>query len=371
MTTAQPGQALLASFKLRHLRLRNRVVMAPMTREASCDGVPTKAMIDYYARRAAGGVGLIITEGTTVPHDAARNRVGIPVFHGDESLAQWSNLVAAVHAEGAAIMPQLWHVGMDRKIGDPPDPMVRPVGPSGIDLHGCLVGQPMTRTDIDDIIRAFAAAARDAERIGFDGIELHGAHGYLIDQFLWSRTNRRTDEYGGDIVRRTRFAADLVRECRSAVSADFPITFRLSQWKITDFSARLAESPAELGQLVCLLADAGVDAFHCSTRRYWLSEFTDSPLTLAGWVRKITGLPTIGVGSVGLHNSDFTSTLLDGAGAEVDGLSRVADYLGRGEFDLVCVGRALISDPSWVNKIAQGRSDELLPFNAGDLAKLS
>ncbi|OJF15805.1 NADH:flavin oxidoreductase [Couchioplanes caeruleus] len=370
MTTAEAGHALLTSFHLRHLRLRNRVVMAPMTREASCDGVPTKAMTDYYVRRAAGGVGLIITEGTTVPHDAARNRVGVPVFHGDDSLAQWSKIVAAVHAEGAAIMPQLWHVGMDRKIGDPPDPRVRPVGPSGIDLHGSPVGEPLTRTEIDDIVKAFGSAARDAERTGFDGIELHGAHGYLIDQFLWSRTNRRTDEYGGDIVRRTRFAADVVRECRSAVSADFPIIFRLSQWKITDLSARLAESPAELELIVSLLADAGVDAFHCSTRRYWLPEFEGSPLTLAGWVRQITGLPTIGVGSVGLHNSDFTATLLDGVGAEVDGLARVAEYLGRGEFDLVCVGRSLISDPSWVNKIAQGRTDELLPFDAGDLARL-
>jgi 2,4-dienoyl-CoA reductase-like NADH-dependent reductase (Old Yellow Enzyme family) len=370
MTTAEAGQALLAPFRLRHLRLRNRVVMAPMTREASRDGVPTTAMIEYYARRAAGGVGLVITEGTTVPHDAARNRVGVPVFYGDDSLAQWSKLAAAVHAEGAAIMPQLWHVGMDRKIGDPPDPAVPPAGPSGIDLHGSRVGPPMTGAAIDDVVRAFASAARDAARIGFDGIELHGAHGYLIDQFLWSRTNRRTDEYGGDVVRRTRFAADLVRECRSAVPAGFPIIFRLSQWKITDFGARLAESPAELEQIVALLADAGVDAFHCSTRRYWLPEFTDSPLTLAGWVRKLTGRPTIGVGSVGLQNSEFTSTLLDGVGAEVDGLARVVDHLSRGEFDLVSVGRALISDPSWVNKIAQGRIDELLPFNAGDLSKL-
>ncbi|WP_067510196.1 NADH:flavin oxidoreductase [Actinoplanes sp. TFC3] len=370
MTIAEANQALLAPFRLGKLPLRNRVVMAPMTREASRDGVPTKSMIDYYARRAAGGVGLIITEGTTVPHVAARNRVGVPVFHGVESLEQWAKLAATVRAEGAAIMPQLWHVGMDRKTGDPPDPTVPPAGPSGIDLNGTKVGRPMTRNEIDDVIQAFAAAARDAERIGFDGIELHGAHGYLIDQFLWSRTNQRTDEYGGDIVRRTQFAADLVRACRSAVSAEFPIIFRLSQWKISDLTARLTESPAELEQVVSLLADAGVDAFHCSTRRYWLPGFAGLPLTLAGWVRRITGLPTIGVGSVGLRNSEFTATLLHGMGAEVDGLAGVADHLNRGEFDLVCVGRALISEPSWVNKIAQGRSDELRPFNAGDLARL-
>ncbi|MFI7601252.1 NADH:flavin oxidoreductase [Actinoplanes sp. NPDC049681] len=370
MTTATVQNALLTTFDVGRLRLRNRVVMAPMTREASHDGVPTSDMIDYYVRRAAGGVGLIITEGTTVAHESARNRIGVPVFHGDASLGRWSELAAAVHAEGAAIVPQLWHVGMDRKVGDPPDPLVSPAGPSGVDLHGAVRAEPLSRSQIDEIIAAFGTAAGEAERLGFDGIELHGAHGYLIDQFLWSRTNRRTDEYGGDIARRTRFAADVVRACRSAVSPDFPIIFRLSQWKITDFDARLATSPAELEEIVSLLADAGVDVFHCSTRRFWESAFEGSPLTLAGWVRSITGLPTIGVGSVGLQNSDFTATLLAGEGAAVDGLARVEEFLSRGEFDLVCVGRALISDPAWVNKIAAGRHDELVAFDASDLARL-
>ncbi|RZU53803.1 2,4-dienoyl-CoA reductase-like NADH-dependent reductase (Old Yellow Enzyme family) [Krasilnikovia cinnamomea] len=370
MTTAAVENALLTTFDVGRLRLRNRVVMAPMTREASHDGTPTPAMIDYYVRRAAGGVGLIITEGTTVAHEAARNRTGIPVFHGDANLQRWSELVAAVHAEGAAIVPQLWHVGMDRKVGDPPDPLVHPAGPSGVDLHGAVVADPLSSAQIDDIVAAFGTAAGEAQRLGFDGIELHGAHGYLIDQFLWSRTNRRTDQYGGDIARRTRFAADVVRACRSAVSSDFPIIFRLSQWKITDFDARLAASPAELEEIVSPLAAAGVDVFHCSTRRYWEPAFEGSPLTLAGWVRHITGLPTIAVGSVGLRDSDFISTLLTGAGAAVEGLARVAEFLNRGEFDLVCVGRALISDPAWVNKIAAGRHDELVPFDAADLARL-
>ncbi|HKT03265.1 MAG TPA: NADH:flavin oxidoreductase [Rugosimonospora sp.] len=362
--------ALFSPFTVRNLVLRNRIVMAPMTREASADGVPTPEMAAYYRRRAANDVGLIITEGTVVDHRAARNRTGVPVFHGTAALAGWSAIVDAVHAEGGAIMPQLWHVGMDRRSADPPHPGVEPVGPSGIDLHGVAGGRPMTESDIAEVVDAFGRAAADAQRLGFDGIELHGAHGYLIDQFLWRRTNQRTDRYGGDAVRRTRLAADVVRACRRAVSADFPICFRLSQWKITDFDARLASTPAELDLILAELAGAGVDLFHCSTRRFWLPEFDGSPLTFAGWVRKLTGIPTIAVGSVGLQDSEFLAALLANEGAEVDGLERVVEFLNRGEFDLVAVGRALVSDPAWARKVRLGHAEELLPFRAEDLARL-
>jgi 2,4-dienoyl-CoA reductase-like NADH-dependent reductase (Old Yellow Enzyme family) len=228
----------------------------------------------------------------------------------------------------------------------------------------------MTESDIADVVDAFARAAADAQRIGFDGIELHGAHGYLIDQFLWSRTNRRTDRYGGDIARRARFAADVVRACRQAVTPGFPISFRLSQWKITDFSGRLATTPAELELLLDELTAAGVDLFHCSTRRFWLPEFEGSPLTFAGWVRRLTGRPTVAVGSVGLQDSEFLGALIAGEGAAVGPLDRVAAFLERGEFDLVAVGRALISDPGWARKVRLGHRGELLPFRAEDLARL-
>lgn len=361
---------LFTPYTVGDLKLRNRIVMAPMTREASADGRPTPEMAAYYRRRAANDVGLIITEGTVVDHPAARNRTGVPVFHGEAALAGWSAVVDAAHAEGAAIWPQLWHVGMDRNAADPPSPGVGPAGPSGIDLYGQRSGRPMTESEIAEVIDAFGRAAADAYRLGFDGIELHGAHGYLIDQFLWERTNRRTDRYGGDLTRRTRFAAEVVRACRRAVPAGFPICFRLSQWKITDFDACLARTPAALESIVGELAAAGVDLFHCSTRRFWLPEFSGSPLTLAGWVRKLTGLATIAVGSVGLQGSEFLDALLTGAGAEVGSLDRVVEFLDRGEFDLVAVGRALVSDPGWARKLRLGRTSELLAFRAEHLAKL-
>ena len=105
------------------------------------------------------------------------------------------------------------------------------MGPSGLNLAGEQVNEPMTQVEIDQIVQAYAQAAADAKRIGFDGIELHGAHGYLIDQFLWEKTNQRTDKYGGDMVARTRFAVEIIEACRRAVGPDFPIMIRLSQWK--------------------------------------------------------------------------------------------------------------------------------------------
>src|SRR5581483_9077592 len=206
------------------------------------------------------------------------------------------------------IMPQLWHVGMMRKPGDLPNPEAPPVGPSGIAVPAGKLTEPLTESEIGGLIEAYARAAADARRLGFDGVELHGAHGYLIDQFFWSGTNQRTDRFGGDLVERTRFAADVIRECRRQTAPDFPIVLRYSQWKLQDYGARLATTAAELERFLAPLVAAGVDAFHCSTRRFWLPEFEGSPLNLAGWTKKITGKPVITVGSVGL-DEEFMSSL--------------------------------------------------------------
>lgn len=367
---ARAAEVLSRPFTLGGLTVPNRVAMAPMTREFSPGGVPGPEVVDYYARRAAGGVGLIITEGTYVDHDAAGTRGAVPLFHGEEALAGWEQVVKAVHAEGATIMPQLWHVGMAREAGTPPFPDAPPSGPSGIGLDGTPeAGHAMTEQDLDDVVKAFAGAAATAERIGFDGVELHGAHGYLIDQFLWEGTNQRTDEYGGSLTARTRFAAEIVAACREAVSPEFPIIFRMSQWKMGNYKARLAETPEELAAIITPLSEAGVDAFHCSTRRYWLPEFEGSDLNLAGWVKKLSGKPTLTVGSVGLDGEFIKS--FAGVNAGISGIDGLLDRLERDEFDIVAVGRALISDPEWAAKIVEGRTDELVPFDASMLRTLA
>ncbi|TFE22655.1 NADH:flavin oxidoreductase [Cohnella luojiensis] len=361
-------KSLFKPIKLGSLELNNRVVMAPMTRSFSPNGVPGENVAAYYKRRAENGVGLIVTEGTLINHPAATNDPNIPNFHGEKSLEGWSKVAAAVHEAGGKIVPQLWHVGMTRKNGSLPYPEAPSIGPSGLNLNGEQINEPMSQSEIDSIVKAFAQAAADAKRIGFDGIELHGAHGYLIDQFFWERTNQRTDGYGGDMIARTRFAVEIITACRHAVGPDFPIILRMSQWKSAQYDAKLAASPEELKQFLTPLVEAGVDIFHCSTRRFWEPEFEGSSLNFAGWVKKLSGKPTITVGSVGL-DTDFLTTF----GGKDAGSADIDDLLARlenEEFDLVAIGRALLVDPAWAAKIREGRFDELTPFNPDALRTL-
>ncbi|MET7782280.1 MULTISPECIES: NADH:flavin oxidoreductase [Streptomyces] len=372
-TTAPASRAaeiLSRPVSLNGLTVPNRIAMAPMTRQFSPGGVPGEDVAEYYARRAAAGVGLIVTEGTYVGHDSAGQSDRVPRFHGEEQLAGWAKVADAVHAAGGTIVPQLWHIGMVREAGQPPFADAPAVGPSGIGSADAEVtGKAMTQQDLDDVVEAFAKAAAEAERIGFDGVELHGAHGYLIDQFLWSGTNRRTDTYGGDPVARTKFAAEIAAAVRAAVSPSFPVLFRYSQWKQQAYDARLAETPEELEAILTPLAEAGVDAFHASTRRYWLPEFDGSDLNLAGWTKKLTGKPVITVGSVGL-DGDFLKGF-QGEGAPVKGIDELLDRLERDEFDMVAVGRALLQDPQWAAKVLDGRFDELKAYDAAALRTLS
>ncbi|MGG4146712.1 NADH:flavin oxidoreductase [Paenibacillus algorifonticola] len=362
-------QSLFKPFSAGPLSLPNRVVMAPMTRGFSPNGVPGEDVVAYYRRRAENGVGLIVTEGTLINHPAATDNPNIPNFHGEAALNGWAKVVEAVHAAGGKIVPQIWHVGTTRKVGSHPNPEALPIGPSGVTAEGEVVNEPLTEAEIKDLVAAYAQAAADAKRIGFDGIELHGAHGYLIDQFFWEKTNKRTDRYGGDMLSRTRFAVEIIEACRQAVGPDFPIIIRLSQWKSSEYTAKLASTPEELGQFLAPLVEAGVDIFHCSTRRFWEPEFEGSELNFAGWTKKLTGKPTITVGSVGL-DGDFMSLFTEGKGAENANVDDLASRLDAGEFDLVAVGRALLVDPAWADKVQAGRQDELIPFTPAALQTL-
>ncbi len=349
------------------LQLKNRIVMAPMTRQFSPNGIPDTNVCNYYRRRAEGGVGLIITEGTTVPHKAASSDVKIPCFHGP-ALEGWQQVVDAVHAAGGKIAPQLWHVGGIRKPGTGPHPDYPTATPSGLLAPGKKVLEPLSVAEIEEIIAAFTQAAVDAKRLGFDAVELHGAHGYLIDNFFWEGTNQRDDEYGGSLVKRTRFAEKIVRSIRHEVGDEFPIILRFSQWKQQDFASKLAQTPAELEQFLAPLAGAGVDIFHCSNRRFWDAEFAGSKLNLAGWVKKITGKTTISVGSVSL-TEEFIATYREGT-AEVAGLDELIQRMEAGEFDLIAVGRALLANPDWANKVRTGSLDKLRTFSKDQLAQL-
>ena len=363
MTTASVdadiGRALLRPAMLGNLELPSRVAMAPMSRYKCPDGIPHQGVANYYRRRAENGVGLIITEATYIDHPAAASYEAVPVFHGERALSGWNAVRLAVQSAGARIFPQLWHTGSFRQSWMGPIKGVPGIGPS--ENHNAFTGhaeqtRAMDQKDVDDVVDAYARAAVDAQRLGFDGIEIHGAHGYLIDEFFWDRTNRRSDRYGGDRRERTRFAVEIIAETRRRVGPDFPISFRFSQWKQQDYKVRLAETPAELGEVLEPLVDAGVSILHASTRRFWEAAFPDDgERTLAGWIRALTGLPVIMVGGAGLDRPGLKEALP----ASLDVLE---GPLLRNEFDVLAVGRALLADAEWFVKVGGGRFEECRPY---------
>lgn len=375
---------LFALFSLGSMSIPNRFVMAPMTRGGSPGGPPGQTKVDYYRRRAEGGVGLIITEGVGIDHPTSLgfndyNGVDIPFLFGEEAMAGWKDVVDAVHAAGGKIAPQLWHQGVMRSHYSQPFPAYPSSRPSGLwgPSHGkatiaqdaverlMLPSGAMSESEIADVIAAYARSAALAKAAGFDAIALHGAHGYLIDTFLWGETNLRTDRYGGDYFGRTRFAVEVVEAVRAAIGPELPIIFRFSQWKQQDFEATLATSPAELERILGPIADAGVDIFDASTRNYQTPAFPGSPLNLAGWAKKLTTKPAMTVGGVGLDKEIYDSFV---GGSLATSLRPLVDRFAAGEFDLVGVGRALIADPRWVDKIRQG--EPLEGFSPAALANI-
>lgn len=354
--------SLFKPFSCKNLTIANRIVMAPMTRERSPDGIPGPNVAEYYARRAEADVGLIITEGTTVDRGGASNDPNIPNFHTEKAMNGWKTVADKVHEKGGKIGPQLWHVGMVRKPGQGPHPDAKSDSPSGVTHTGKQVMDEPSEAEVEDMIMAYANAAGEAVKRGFDCIEIHGAHGYLVDQFFWEGMNIRSDKYGGSLEKRARFGADVVRETRKAIGDDTPIILRWSQWKQQSYESKLAKDPEELEKFLGVFVDAGVDIFHCSTRRFWEPEFKGSDLNLAGWTKKISGKPTITVGSVGL-SVDFISTLVKQENSATKSLDDLMERLDKGEFDLVAVGRALLQDPLWAQKVKENRMDELQDYN--------
>ncbi|GAA4326588.1 alkene reductase [Actinomadura luteofluorescens] len=220
---------LLAPYEGPHLRLRNRIAMAPMTRGRADDvtGVPHPLTGEYYAQRAAAG--LIVTEGIW-PHPLGKGGPGIPGLVTREQVAGWRAVTDAVHEAGGTIFAQLWHVGrMSHPLTLPGG--AAPVAPSAVRIRSegihtragnvpHVTPRAMTTAEVEETVAAFAAEARNAVRAGFDGVEVHGANGYLVQQFLAENTNRRTDRFGGSREGRLRFALDVVRAVADAVGPE-------------------------------------------------------------------------------------------------------------------------------------------------------
>lgn len=368
---------LFTPIQLGRFTLPNRFIFPPMGLEVCEGGVPGPEAAEYYARRAAGGASLVITEGVYIDHPSSGDNPLLGRFHGEDAFAAWRHVASRVHEAGGLCVPELWHVGL---IFSGPDvlagndlafrPGLGQVSPSGYIAPGRKVTEGMTEAGIADVIAAYARGAAKAVELGFDGVELHGGHGYIIDQFFWKALNHRTDRYGGSARARGQFAADVVRACREQLEPGMPVILRISQWKMVDFAARIADTPQELEELLSAVVEAGVDLFDCSQRRFQEPAFDDgSDLNLAGWVKKVTGVPTCTIGSIGLDR-DLIASLGSAETAELDlaSLDELMRRFDRGDFDMVAVGRAMIAEPDWPHLVRAGELNKLKPFSTAVMA---
>lgn len=329
---------LLSPVTINTWHLRNRIVMAPLTRGFANDqdGTATEEMVAYYERRARDGVGLIITEGIN-PSLAGKGTYGIPGLYTAEQTDSWKKVTNAVHKHGGTIIAQLWHVGRlshSDLIGTPP------LAPSSIPAQGRVhklhkpyqIPQAMSVQDIRDSIQQFQTASRNAVLAGFDGIELHAAHGYLIDQFINEKTNHRTDEYGGDIQGRLRFLKEIIIAVQKEISVD-RISVRFSEKKDDDPSYVWADKAGVLNAYLNLFRETGITILHPSTDRYttvWTEEQNFHEAIREQWDGII-----IGVG-------DLEAKIAEQA-------------VQNRSIDLAAFGRPFIANPDLVQKLRTGQ----------------
>jgi len=370
LTSESALSVLFTPLAIKRLKLRNRFVMPGMQRGFMNDGAPTPKMIEYMRRCAVGGAGLIISESTSPDHPSAYWQ---PVMGRMEhaTLGEWKQVADVVHSGGAAFLLQLWHPGAMRKVA-PGHPLAAcpALSPSGLIQADRPNGRAMTREDLEELKAAYVRAAERAREIGADGVEVHSAHGYLLDQFLWAETNRREDEYGGaTLAERARYAAEIVAAIRRTVGTEFVISYRFSQFKEVDYGAAVATGPQDLGGMLSLLRAAGVDLFNASSRRFFKPEWPDSAhpdFTIAEWTRALTDAPVMTCGSVGL-NVEMFANLFDGEEPSELCIERdlafLAERVRRGTIDLVGVGRMHIANNDFVDKVRAGNLQELALFN--------
>ena len=358
-------EQLFRPITIKGMTLRNRFIMPGMQRSWCVDGAPLPRMARYYRKRVEGGVPLIISESCAVAHPAATAQPLACRMDGTTAPA-WKETIGAAREAGGHFLVQLWHEGALRNDADG-----RTISPSGLGYPGFRRGRAATAQDLDETVEAYTHSAVLAMEAGANGIELHCAHGFFLDQFLWAETNLREDEYGGArLVDRATLHARILRAIREACGEDFVISVRFSQWKEKDYAARIAQAPEELQEFLQLLEDAGADMFHASARRFWLPEWPDSERSIAGWTKHLSGKPTIAVGSAGLDRDVMQSFSEEGeaAGTMPETVRRMREGIAGAQFDLLAVGRSLIGDPDWVRKLEAGEIETIRPFHKSDIS---
>ncbi|GAA1597163.1 NADH:flavin oxidoreductase [Kribbella sancticallisti] len=333
--------------------LPNRFAVAPMTRtSATPTGVPTADMAEYYAGFAAGGFGLIVTEGTYTDSLYSQGYLNQPGLVSEAQVLAWQDVTSRVHATGGRIIAQLMHAGAITQ-GNPYSAAtagpsaVQPLGEMMPDYGGSgpwPVPHELTLRDLDAVVDGFVTAGLNAHAAGFDGVEVHGANGYLLDQFLTTYTNLRTDSYGGPVANRIRLTTRIVAALSSALPADFVIGVRLSQTKVNDLVYRWPGGAADAEVIFPAVADAGASYLHIASEgRNWIDTARlPGGQTITGLARRLTGLPVIANG--GMHDP-----------------AQAAQVLTDGHADLVSIARGSLVNPDLPRRLAEDR--ELAAFD--------
>jgi 2,4-dienoyl-CoA reductase-like NADH-dependent reductase (Old Yellow Enzyme family) len=347
------GHPALESGHIGALRTANRLVVAPMTRvSATPDGTATPEMADYYAAFARGGFGLVITEGTYTDTVYSQGYLNQPGLVSDRHVAAWREITGRVHAAGAYFVAQLMHAGAlsqgNHYRADTAGPSA--VTPRGVRMpeyggHGAWpTPKEMSEADIKEAVGGFVASAVIARAAGFDGVEVHAANGYLLDQFLTDYTNRREDSYGGPVAGRVRLTAEVVAAIRAEVGPDWCVGVRLSQTKVNDFEYRWPGGARDAEAIFTALAAAGATYLHVASEgRDWIeTSRLNGGLTITGLARRASGLPVIANG--GMHDP-----------------AQAAQVLGDGHADFVSVARGALVNPDLPRRLAEGTAQE--PFD--------
>ncbi|MEW9700491.1 NADH:flavin oxidoreductase [Paenibacillus sp. SI8] len=344
-----PHANLFSAFQLGSLQLPNRVVLAPMTRtSAEPSGLASDRMGRYYTRFAKGGFGLIITEGLypdAVNSQSYKNQPGIAT---DPQAESWKPIVQAVHRAGGRMIAQLMHAGalVQHEGFTPIAPSaVKPIG-SMLEDHGgsgeFAVPRAMTKEEIRQVVNSFGQAALRAKQVGFDGVEVHAANGYLLDQFITDYTNRRTDEYGGLTEQRIRIVTEVLDAIRTTVGPDYTVGVRISQGKVNDFNHKWAEGEADAKMIFDKLAAASPSYIHTTEYKAYAPAFAENGPTLSALAKQYSGLPVIANGKMGEPEA-------------------AEQLMADGHADMVAIGTSALVNPDWVKKVKEG-----MPLNLFD-----
>ncbi|GAA0435311.1 NADH:flavin oxidoreductase [Lentibacillus halophilus] len=334
-------KSLFETATLGSTTLNNRVAVSPMTRtSATPEGLATDQMASYYASFARGGFGLIITEGTYIDDKYSQAYVNQPGIAYDEQAQAWKNVVDSVHQEGAKIVMQLQHSGALSQGNRFTRETLAPssIQPQGEQLKmysgegSFKTPNEATKAEVQEVIDGFVHAAERAQSVGFDGVEFHGANGYLLDAFLTDYTNKRTDEYGGSLENRTRLLVEVSQAVREAVGKEFIIGIRISQAKINNFAHKWTGKEHDADVIFRQLGQADYDYIHVTEYKAWEPAFDTNEAPLAALAKKYAGLPVI-------------------ANGHLEDPSHAEDMIANKEADVIALGKGALANHDWVNKV--------------------